>query len=101
VAFGTGASTSELIALQWPHVDFQRKLVHIRQGFVNGPFTTLKTDGASRDIDMLPSVAETLRQQMEEPKGQERYVFSNADGGPLHRDNMRNRVWNDAINRAG
>jgi integrase len=101
VAFGTGASTSELIALQWPHVDFQRKLVHIRQGFVNGRFTTLKTDGASRDIDMLPSVAETLRQQMEEPKGQERYVFSNADGGPLHRDNMRNRVWNDAINRAG
>jgi integrase len=101
VAFGTGARTSELIALQWPYVDFQRKLVHIRQGFVHGRFTTSKTDGASRNIDMLPSVEEALRQRMEETKGQGRYVFSNVDGGPLHRDSMRNRVWNEAINRAG
>jgi integrase len=100
VAFGTGVRTSELIALQWPHVDFERKLVHIRQGFVNGRLTTLKTEGASRDIDMLPSVEEALRQQLEETKGQGRYVFSNTDGGPLHRDNMRNRVWNEAIKRA-
>ncbi len=27
-------------------------------------------------------------------------MFSNVDGGPLHRDNMRNRVWNEAIKRA-
>jgi integrase len=96
-----GARTSELIALQWPHVDFPRKLVHIRQGFVNGRLTTLKTEEASRNIDMLPSVEEALRQQIEETKGQGRYVFSNVDGGPLHRDNIRNRVWNDAIKRAG
>jgi integrase len=100
VAFGTGARTSELIALQWPHINFQRKLVHIRQGFVNGRVTTLKTEGANRDIDMLPSVEEALRQQLVETKGQGRYVFSNVDGGPLHRDNIRNRVWNEAIKRA-
>jgi integrase len=99
-AFGTGARTSELIALQWRHVDFQRKLVLVRQGFVNGRLTTLKTEGASRDIDKLPSVEDALRQQLEETKGQGRYVFSNVDGGPLHRDNMRNRVWNEAIKRA-
>ena len=88
VAFGTGARTSELIALQWPHVDSQRKLVLVRQGFVNGRLTTLKTEGASRDIDMLPSVGEALGQQLEETKGQGRYVFANVDGGPLHRANM-------------
>jgi integrase len=49
---------------------------------------------------MLPSVEEALRQQLEETKDQGRYVFSNVDGGPLHRDNMRNRVWNEAIRRA-
>jgi integrase len=92
--------TAELITLQWPHVDFRRKLIHIRQGFVNGRLTTLKTEGASRDIDMLPSVEEALRQQLEETKGQRWYVFSNVDGGPLHRDNMRNRAWNEAIKRA-
>jgi integrase len=28
-------------------------------------------------------------------------VFSNTEGGPLHRDNMRNRVWNEEIKNAG
>jgi len=27
--------------------------------------------------------------------------FMNMDGGPLHRDNMRNRIWNPALHRAG
>jgi integrase len=68
---------------------------------VDGRFTTSKADEGSRDIDMPPSVEEDLRQRMEETKGQGRYVFLNVDGGPLHRDNMRNRVWTDAIKRAG
>jgi integrase len=66
---------------------------------VNGRLTMLKTDGASRDIDMLPSVEEALRQQLDETKGQGQYVFSNTAGGPLHRDNMRNRVSNEALRR--
>ncbi len=100
VAFGTGLRTSELVALAWPCIDFRRKLLLIRQGFVNGRLTMLKTDGASRDIDMLPSVEEVLQQQLDETKGQGQYVFSNTEGGPLHRDNMRNRVWNEAIKSA-
>jgi hypothetical protein len=43
---------------------------------VDGRFTTLKADGASRDLDMLASVEEAFRQQMEETKGQGRYMFS-------------------------
>jgi site-specific recombinase XerD len=29
------------------------------------------------------------------------YVFSNSEGGPLHRDNLRNRIWNPTLERAG
>jgi integrase len=50
---------------------------------------------------MLPSVEEALRQQLHQSKGHGQYVFSNVDGGPLHRDNMRNRVWNEAVKNAG
>jgi integrase len=69
VAFGTGLRTSELMALACPCVDFRRKLLRIRQGFVNGRLTMLKTEGASRDIDMLLSVEEALQQQLDETKG--------------------------------
>ncbi|MGH8064337.1 MAG: tyrosine-type recombinase/integrase [Candidatus Entotheonellia bacterium] len=32
--FGTGLRPSELYALEWQHVDFNRKLIYVRQGFV-------------------------------------------------------------------
>jgi integrase len=100
VAFGTGLRTSELMALACPCVDFRRKLMRIRQGFVNSCLTMLKTEGARRDIDMLLSVEQALQQQLDETKGQGQYMFSNTEGGPPHRDNMRNRVWNEATRRA-
>lgn len=101
VAFGTGLRPSEQYALQWEHVDFQRKLLLVRQGFVRGRLTLLKTAGSRRDVDMLPNVEEALRSRCEATQGEGQYVFSNSDGGPLHRDNMRNRIWNPALVRAG
>lgn len=100
VAFGTGLRPSEQYVLQWEHVDFQRKLLLIRQGFVKGRLTMLKTAGSRRDVDMLPHVEETLRSHCEVTQGKEQYIFSNTEGGPLHRDNMRNRIWNPSLVRA-
>lgn len=101
VAFGTGLRPSEQYALQWEQVDFQRKLLLIRQGFVRGRLTMLKTAGSRRDVDMLPNVEEALRSHFEATQGKGQYVFSNVEGGALHRDNMRNRIWNPALQQAG
>jgi integrase len=101
VAFGTGLRPSEQFALQWHHVDFKRKILLIRQGFVNGRLTLLKTRGSKRDVDMLPSVQKALEKHREETQGKGLYVFSNLEGGPLHRDNIRNRIWNPALAWAG
>jgi integrase len=101
VAFGTGLRPSEQYALQWAQVDFRRKVLHIRQGIVKGQVTLLKTAGSRRDVEMLPHVEEAFRRHCEATQGQGLYVFSNRDGGPLHRDNMRNRIWNPALVRAG
>jgi integrase len=43
-------------------------------------------------------VEEALRAQRDESNGQ--YVFTNTEGKPLRRDNVRNRVWNPAMKRA-
>ena len=101
VAFGTGLRPSEQYALQWEHVDFRRKVLLIRQGFVKGRVTMLKTAGSRRDVDLLLHVEEALRSHFEATKGNGQYVFSNAEGGALHRDNMRNRIWNPALAHAG
>jgi integrase len=99
VAFGTGLRPSEQYALQWEHVDFHRKLLLIRQGFVKDRMTPLKTTGSRRDVEMLPHVEDALRTQVETAQGA--FVFSNEVGGPLHRDNVRNRIWNPTLARAG
>ena len=108
VAFGTGLRTSEQFALQWRHVDFAEKVLHIEQGYVRGRMTILKTEGSMGDVDMLPHVEETLQEHYAEARMHHsekelatRFVFTNSDGGVLHRDNMRNRIWNPAIACAG
>ena len=101
VAFGTGLRPSEQYALTWEHVDFPRRLLRICQGYVKGRVTMLKTAGSRRDVEMLPHVEEALRCQHEATHHNGPYVFANTAGGPLHRDNMRNRVWNPALVQAG
>jgi integrase len=92
---------SEQYALEWKQVDFHRKLLLIRQGFVKGRVTMLKTAGSRRDVDMLPHVEEALRSHRDATQGAGQYVFSNTEGGALHRDNMRNRIWNPELAQAG
>jgi integrase len=101
VAFGTGMSPSEQIALEWEHIDFKTRRIYVRQGFVKGRLTLLKNDNRYRDIEMFPHVEQALRDQWEATQGQGGWVFPNADGGPLHLDNLRNRVWNPALALAG
>ena len=60
--------------------------------------TSLKTKGSRRDVDMSLHVEEALRAERDESNGQ--YVFTNTEGRQLHRDKVRNRVWNPAMKRA-
>jgi integrase len=107
VAFGTGLRTSEQFALQWQHVNFAENVLHIRQGYVKGRTTILKTAVSRRDIDLLPHVAQVLQEHHEVVRQYHtdkelaiQYVFTNSDGGVLHRDNLRNRIWNPTVARA-
>ena len=95
MAFGTGLRPSEQYALQWEHVDFQRKLLLIRQGFVKDRMMILKTTGSRRDVEILPHVEDALRTHFKAAHGE--FVFSNEVGGPLHRDNVRNRTRMSAV----
>ena len=105
VAFDTGLRPSEQMALRWQpeasgkssYPDFPQQKLLISEGWVRGRETDLKTSGSSREIDMLPTVAEALRALLQTGT----WVFPNADGGRLNLDNLRHRIWYPTLKRAG
>lgn len=98
--FFTGLRSGEVHGLKWKNVDFERRLVFVRESLVLGEDDDLKTDGSQRDVYMSQVVFDALRQQYE-GKGDSEYVFTNTVGGPLDNKNFINRVWNPLLNQLG
>lgn len=90
--FFTGMRTNEINGLKWKFVDFKRRQILVREGWVLGETTYLKTDGSSRDIDMSQAVYDCLQEQLKITKGQT-YVFCNNAGMPISLNNFAKRVW--------
>jgi integrase len=58
----TGMRVSELLALQWADIDFERRLIHIRRTFYRGSFGLPKTSTSERVIPMSDGLHFALRQ---------------------------------------
>jgi integrase len=52
VRFFTGMRTGEVHGLKWKYVDFERRLILVRETVVDGEETYTKTDGSQREIQM-------------------------------------------------
>ena len=63
VRFFTGMRTGEVHGLKWKYVDFERRLILVRESIVLGEEDDLKTDSSQRDIQMTQIVYEALRAQ--------------------------------------
>jgi integrase len=100
VAFGTGLRPSEQLALSWPHIDWERKVIRVREGWREGQRTRLKTAGSHRDVDILPPVRRALEEQRL-IAGDNPLVFPNRLGGHINLRNLRRRVWYPALAKAG
>lgn len=63
--FWTGMRTSELIALEWPDIDWKRKKINVNKAITNAGRIneTTKTKSGKREIDMLPPVEKALIDQ--------------------------------------
>lgn len=62
-AFFSGLRTSELIALEWSDVDFQRGVVRVRRASVRKIVKTPKTVSGERDVKLLSPALEALNAQ--------------------------------------
>jgi integrase len=79
VAFFTGMRTGELIALKWSDVNLVSMRITVRHSIRKNLETDTKT-GVVRTIDMLPPVAEALKEQFKLTGLAGGYVFLNRYG---------------------
>jgi integrase len=91
--FFTGMRTGEADGLQWKFVDFDRKLILVRETIVLGEVEYTKNDGSQRDIQMSQIVYDALKAQEKVTRGICEFVFSTRNGQPLDNKNVTNRVW--------
>jgi integrase len=61
----TGLRCSELVALTWDNVDFDRKIIRVRIANVDKVFKVPKTKGSIRDIEISDITVALLRKQYE------------------------------------
>ncbi len=101
VRFFTGMRTGEAHGLKWKYVDFDKRLILIRETFVLGEDEYTKTDSSQRDIQMSQVVVEALQAQHAATSKLSDYVFCNKEGKPLDNDNFGSRVWYPLLRHLG
>ena len=94
VRFFTGMRTGEIDGLKWHYVDFERRLIKIRETIVDGrQESDAKTKTSIRDIAMSDRVFEALQTQHKATGTISEYVFCNVQGKALAHRNVTRRVW--------
>lgn len=101
VRFFTGMRTGEAHGLKWKYVDFDLRIIRVRETFVLGEDEDTKTEGSQRDIQMSAPVLEALKRQWEATGEKSEYVFCNQQGKPLDNKNFTDRVWYPLLRNLG
>jgi integrase len=101
VRFFTGMRTGEVHGLKWKYLDFDLRVIRVRETFVLGEDEYTKTDGSQRDIQMSQPVFDALQAQYEATGKVSEYVFCNLLGTPLDNKNFSDRVWYPLLRHLG
>lgn len=94
-AFFTGLRTSELIALEWRDVDFERGIVRVRRASVRKVIKTPKTISGERDVKLLSPALDALGAQKAFTFQANDRIFHNPQtNGPWETDGqIRKTAW--------
>lgn len=101
VRFFTGMRTGEIDGLKWKYVDFEKRLIYVRETFTAGDEDYTKNDTSQRDIRMSQPVYDALKRQYEATGKFSKFVFCNRDGNPIDLHNFCKRVWYPLLQHLG
>lgn len=91
--FFTGMRTGEINGLKWKYVDFDKRLILVRETLVGGREEYTKTDSSQREIQMSDIVFKALKEQQKGTGGLSEFVFCNRERNPLDATSFTKRVW--------
>ncbi len=98
----TGVRASELLALTWADIDFERRVIHIRRSFYRGEFGPPKSKASERSIALGPGLTALLavhrQRSIADPRS---LVFPNAARKPYEPNNLVQRVLRPAMRSLG
>lgn len=98
----TGMRVSELLALQWSDINFERRLIRIRRTFYRGSFGLPKTASSERVIPMSERLFLALQQHKHNVrKSALGLVFPNAGGKPYEAVNLLRRLLHPVLVKCG
>lgn len=101
-AIFTGMRLGELLALQWGDIDWNSSTIRVRRTVWNGQFQEPKTKNSIRSIGMSPRLYEVLKKHRESAiSNQHDLVFTSNKGQIIDGSNLRKRVFDPALERAG
>lgn len=101
VRFFTGMRTGEIDGLKWKYVDFEKRLIYVRETFTAGEEDYTKNDTSQRDIRMSQPVYDAIKRQYEATGKLSKFVFCNRDGNPIDLHNFCKRVWYPLLQHLG
>ncbi len=102
-AFFTGLRTGELIGIEWPHIDIDKRIAHIRKAVVMGQEKRPKTASGERDIVLLPPAIEALKAQQSLTRFKGGRVFYNpkTEAPWANDEQIRLQFWKPLLKRSG
>lgn len=102
VRFFTGMRTGEVDGLKWEYVDFERRLILVRETIVGGQTEDeAKTQDSIRDIQMSQAVYDALQRQLAHTGRRRSFVFCTREGRPCDHNNVTKRVWYPLLRHLG
>lgn len=99
VRFFTGLRTGEIDGLKWKYVDFEHRLIKIRETVVAGEESYTKTDASQRDVFMSDPVYKALQAQFIITGELSKFVFCQKNGQSIDHNNVTKRVWYPLLKR--
>lgn len=105
VRFFTGLRTGEINGLRWKNVDFDNRVIKVRETYsAKTGFQYTKNDGSQRDVQMSALVYEALKTHFDLHYfgKDEQTVFTTPEtDGPVRCDNFRCRAWRTVLKQLG
>ncbi len=73
----------EVHALQWHHIDFEHRLIKIRQNLVAGELGDVKTPKSRRDLILCDALYDAFKRRQMRNNADSSFVFCQANGNGL------------------